>query len=58
MATPAPRLAEDFKVEDSAAAFRKLQSFARRLLAVPKKKIDERMSEERSAKKAKRRKAR
>ena len=47
--------AADFSVEDPAAAFQKFEDFTRRVLAVPKKKIDAKLALARK-KKAKKRK--
>lgn len=55
MAKP-DRPAAHFEVEDADAAFRKLENFTRRVLAVPKAEIDKKMAGEAAAKK--RRKAR
>jgi hypothetical protein len=51
MASPQKRAAAPFEVENPAAAFHKLEQFARKVLAVPKKKIDAKLASEKSAKK-------
>jgi hypothetical protein len=43
MSTP-HKPAAHFEVDDPAAAFSKLENFARRVLAVPKKTIDRKLS--------------
>ncbi len=51
MNSPTPRNAAPFEVEDPTAAFRKLETFTRKILAVPKKQIDASLAEEQAAKK-------
>jgi len=51
MSKPANRPAAHFEVENADEAFRKLESFTRRVLAVPKKEIDRKMAAEQNAKK-------
>jgi hypothetical protein len=41
----------DIRVADGAAAFHKLEDFTRRIFAVPKKEINEKLAREKSAKK-------
>ena len=55
MTSPDPRPAAHFEVADPAAAFQKFEDFTRRVLAVPKKKIDAKLALARK-KKAKKRK--
>lgn len=38
-------------VDDPEAAFRRFENFTRRLLSVPKKQIDQKLAEEKAAKK-------
>jgi hypothetical protein len=45
----------DIRVDDPAAAFRKLEDFTRRILAVPKKEIDRKLAAEKTAKQRARR---
>jgi len=47
---PTPQL----EVSDATAAFRKLEDFTRRVLAVPKKEIDRKLAEEKAKKSRKR----
>jgi hypothetical protein len=48
---PTPhRPAAHFEVADPAAAFQKFEDFTRRVLAVPKKKIDQKLARQRTAK--------
>ncbi len=55
MSSPKDRPAAHFEVDDPKAAFQKLQAFARRILAVPKREVDTRAAavRVRSAKKRK-----
>jgi hypothetical protein len=41
----------DVRVEDGAAAFHRLEDFTRRILAVPKKEIESKLTREKSVKK-------
>jgi hypothetical protein len=53
---PTPhRPAAHFEVTDPAVAFQKFEDFTRRVLAVPKKKIERKLAAEKIAKKKKRR---
>jgi hypothetical protein len=51
MPKPIKREIPDVQVADGAAAFHKFEDFTRRILAVPKKEIDERPTKGRAAKK-------
>jgi len=53
MPKPKPRDIPHVEVEDGVAAFHKLEDFTRRIMAVPKKKIDAMLARERGAKKRK-----
>ncbi len=50
MNSPKDHPAAPFEVEDPAAAFHKLENFARKVLAVPRKSIDRKLAQERAAK--------
>jgi hypothetical protein len=54
MSTPNGHIIPLAEVEDGAAAMRKAEEFARKFLAVPKKKIDAMLAIEKSKKKKKR----
>jgi hypothetical protein len=50
MPSPQKRTAAPFEVDNPAAAFHKLEDFTRKIIAVPKKKIDAKLKAERTAK--------
>jgi hypothetical protein len=49
MPKPKPRDIPDVRVDDADAAFRKLEGFTRKVMAVPKSEIDHKLSTERSS---------
>jgi hypothetical protein len=50
MPKPKQNGGDDVRVDDPAAAFNKLESFTRRIMAVPKKRIDSMRAKEKAKK--------
>jgi hypothetical protein len=51
MSKPNPREVPDIRVDDAEAAFHRLEDFTRKIMAVPKKEIDEALNRKKTHKK-------